>query len=108
MRDTEAEVHERHSINERHRQKCMRHSASERHRQKCMRHSANERHRGKSADLYSLPGPVPVLLLLGETPQVEMGLQHLRPQDVILLIRPCGFRFRAAIKSECFWPKFYS
>ena len=39
------------------------------------------------AHLRGVPGPVPVLLVLGESPEVEVGLDRLRPQDVVPLRR---------------------
>ena len=40
--------------------------------------------------LRRVPRPVPVLLVLGEPPQVEVGLHRLRPQDVVSLRRLDG------------------
>lgn len=51
--------------------------------------------------LYCLPVPVPVLVFLGQSPHVEVGLHHLRTQDVVLLILTDRFGFCVAIKPKC-------
>lgn len=53
--------------------------------------------------LYGLPVPVPVLVFLGQPPHIEVGLYHLRPQDIILLILPDRLGFCVAIKPKRLW-----
>ena len=43
---------------------------------------------GVTSHLDGLPAPVAVLLVLGEAPHVEVALDHLGPQDVVLLVLP--------------------
>ena len=43
-----------------------------------------------------VPSPLAVLVVLGEAPQIEIGLDHLGPQDVVLLVGLDGHRFRVA------------
>lgn len=40
---------------------------------------------------------------MGEPPHVPVGLDDLRPQDVVLLILPHGHRLQAAVKLKGLW-----
>lgn len=54
----------------------------------------------KKSHLRRLPAPLPVLGIMGEPPHVPVGLDDLRPQDVILLVLPDGHRLQAAVELE--------
>ena len=51
-------------------------------------------------DLYDLPAPVSVLLVVSESPEDEVGLNGLWAEEVHLLIIPT-IHVTAAIKAEC-------
>ena len=50
--------------------------------------------------LSGVPRPVPVLLVLGQPPQVEVRLHRLRPQDVVPLGRLDGARLHRVGEAE--------
>lgn len=50
--------------------------------------------------LCRLPSPLPVFGIVGEPPHVPVRLDHLRPQDVILLVLPHSHRLQAAVELE--------
>lgn len=54
----------------------------------------------KSYYLCCLPAPLPVFGIVGEPPHVPVGLDDLRPQDVVLLVLPHGHRLQAAVELE--------
>lgn len=48
--------------------------------------------------LCCLPAPLPVFGIVGESPHVPVGLNDLRPQDVVLLILPHSHRLQATVE----------
>lgn len=59
--------------------------------------------KSKSLYLYCFPAPLSVLGVMGEPPHVPVGLDDLRPQDVVLLILPNSHRLQAAVELEGLW-----
>jgi hypothetical protein len=51
----------------------------------------------------SLPSPVAILLLLGQSPHVEVRFDDLRPQDVVLLVGTHRLGLGVRIKAKRFW-----
>ena len=58
--------------------------------------------KGRATDLHGLPAPLAVLGVLGEAPQVEVGLDRLGPKDVVLLVLPRGACLRRLVEAEAF------
>lgn len=51
-------------------------------------------------DIYlcCLPAPLSIFGIVGEPPHVPVGLDDLRPQDVVLFVLPYGHRLQAAVE----------
>lgn len=82
----------------RHLEKLLRKKANE--NKKCFCLDGNIPHSCSGSHLCRLPAPLPVLGIVGEPPHVPVGLDDLRPQDVVLLILPHGHRLQAAVELE--------
>lgn len=48
--------------------------------------------------LCCLPAPLPIFGIVSEPPHVPVGLDDLRPQDVVLLILPYGHRLQSTVE----------
>ena len=53
--------------------------------------------------LSSIPSPIPVLLIVRETPHHEVSFHNFRSQDVVFLVLSEGFRLVWAFEAERFW-----